>query len=92
LRLVHDATAEVANDPQDLAVGLDELCRLAAQDMSKVALLAERRAYRIAGRGAAPMVAVNSAWISCWSTQDKPKRTVSVISPAWTAASSSDRS
>jgi len=30
LKLVHDATAEVANDPQDLAVGLDELCRLAA--------------------------------------------------------------
>jgi putative transposase len=45
LKLVHDATAEVANDPQDLAVGLDELCRLAAQDMLKVALWAERRAY-----------------------------------------------
>lgn len=38
------------------------------------------------------MVAVSSASISCWSTQDKLKRTVSVISPAWTAASSSDRS
>lgn len=45
LKLVHDATAVVADDPQDLAVGLDELCRLAAQDMLKVALLAERRAY-----------------------------------------------
>jgi putative transposase len=45
LKLVHDATAVVADDPQDLAVGLDELCRLAAQDMLKVVLLAERRAY-----------------------------------------------
>jgi hypothetical protein len=36
LKLVHDATAVVADDPQDLAVGLDELCRLAAQDMLKV--------------------------------------------------------
>src|SRR5579883_1773111 len=45
LKLVHDATAVVADDPEDLAVGLDELCRLAAQDMLKVALLAERRAY-----------------------------------------------
>jgi len=45
LKLVHDATAEVVDAPEDLAVGLDELCRLAAQDMLRVALLAERRAY-----------------------------------------------
>jgi hypothetical protein len=41
---VHDATTVVADDPEDLADGLDELCRLAAQDMLKMALLAERRA------------------------------------------------
>lgn len=45
LKLVHDATAEVAESPETLAVGLDELCRLAAQDMLRVALLAERQAY-----------------------------------------------
>jgi putative transposase len=45
LKLVHDATSEVVADPEDLSVGLDELCRLAAQDMLRVALLAERRAY-----------------------------------------------
>ncbi|MHB1720809.1 MAG: IS256 family transposase, partial [Acidimicrobiales bacterium] len=45
LKLVHDATAEVANDPEELTVSLDELCRMAAQDMIRVALLAERRAY-----------------------------------------------
>ena len=45
LKLVHDATAEVANDPEELTVSLDELCRLAAQDMIRVALLAERQAY-----------------------------------------------
>jgi hypothetical protein len=44
LKLVHDATAEVADDPGKLSVGLDELCRLAAENILRVALLAERRA------------------------------------------------
>lgn len=45
LNLVHDVTAEVVDDPNELAVDLDELCRMAAQDMLKVSLLAERRMY-----------------------------------------------
>jgi putative transposase len=43
LKLVQDAPARVDDNPS--TIGLDELCRLAAQDMLKVALLAERRAY-----------------------------------------------
>lgn len=35
----------MATDPESLSVDLDELCRLAAQDMLRMALLAERRAY-----------------------------------------------
>ncbi len=50
LKLVHDVTADVATDPGELAVDLDELCRIAAQDMW-VALLAERRAYLEAHAG-----------------------------------------
>jgi transposase-like protein len=45
LKLVDGATEQVAEDIEDLSVGLDELCRLAAQDMLRAALLAERRAY-----------------------------------------------
>ena len=44
LKLVHDASTRAEDDPTT-EVGLDELCRLAAQEMLKVALLAERRAY-----------------------------------------------
>jgi transposase-like protein len=44
LKLVHDASTR-AEDGPTTEVGLDELCRLAAQEMLKVALLAERRAY-----------------------------------------------
>jgi len=43
LKLVQDASARAEQAPT--TVGLDELCRLAAQEMLKVALLAERQAY-----------------------------------------------
>src|SRR5215207_10029315 len=42
--------------------------------------------------GPAPITAVASALISCWSTHSRLARMVSVISPALSAASSSDRS
>jgi transposase-like protein len=45
LKLVHDATASAVDDPESKTVGLDELCRMAAQEMLAMALLAERRAY-----------------------------------------------
>jgi transposase-like protein len=45
LKLVHDATAPVVDDPETLTVDLDELCRVAAQQMLATALVAERRAY-----------------------------------------------
>ena len=45
LKLVHDATATAVDDPEALTIDLDELCRVAAQEMLAVALLAERRAY-----------------------------------------------
>lgn len=45
LKLVHDATATAVDDPETMTIGLDELCRVAAQEMLAVALLAERRAY-----------------------------------------------
>jgi len=45
LKLVHGATASAVGDPETMTVGLDELCRVAAQDMLAVSLLAERRAY-----------------------------------------------
>ena len=45
LKLVHDATATAVGDPEALTMSLDELCRVAAQDMLAVSLLAERRAY-----------------------------------------------
>jgi transposase-like protein len=45
LKLVHDATAKVVDDPETMTVDLDELCRVAAQEMLAMALLAERRAY-----------------------------------------------
>jgi transposase-like protein len=45
LKLVHDATAPAVEDPETMTVDLDELCRVAAQEMLAVALLAERRAY-----------------------------------------------
>jgi putative transposase len=44
LKLVHDCSTRAEEGPTT-EVGLDELCRLAAQEMLKVALLAERRAY-----------------------------------------------
>lgn len=49
LRLVDDATehTDAAHEPRDevASVELDELCRLAAQDMIAIALETERRAY-----------------------------------------------
>jgi putative transposase len=45
LKIVHDATADAVDDPETMTVALDELLRMAAQDMLAVALLAERRAY-----------------------------------------------
>jgi transposase-like protein len=45
LKLVQDATAKVVDDPEAMTVDLDELCRVAAQEMLTMALLAERRAY-----------------------------------------------
>ena len=43
LKLVHDASARVEQAPT--TIDLDELCRMAAQEMLKVALLVERQAY-----------------------------------------------
>ena len=51
LKLVHDATATAVDDPEALTIDLDELCRVAAQEMLAVALLAERRAYLEANAG-----------------------------------------
>jgi putative transposase len=45
LKLVQDATAPAVDDPETLTMDLDELCRVAAQQMLATALLAERRAY-----------------------------------------------
>jgi putative transposase len=45
LKLVHDGTASAVCDPETMTIGLDELCRVAAQEMLAVALAAERRAY-----------------------------------------------
>jgi putative transposase len=45
LKLVHDAPADAVGENEATTVGLDELCRMAAQEMLAVALLAERRAY-----------------------------------------------
>jgi len=45
LKLVHDATADAVGENELQTVDLDELCRLAATEMLRVALLAERRAY-----------------------------------------------
>ncbi|MGH8276028.1 MAG: IS256 family transposase [Steroidobacteraceae bacterium] len=51
LKLVHDAAASAVDDPEALTIDLDELCRVAAQDMLAVALAAERRAYLEAHAG-----------------------------------------
>jgi putative transposase len=45
LKLVQYADATAVNDPEALKIDLDELCRVAAQDMLAISLLAERRAY-----------------------------------------------
>ena len=45
LKLVHDATDDAVGEEEPGAVSLDEICRLAAQEMLAVALAAERRAY-----------------------------------------------
>lgn len=45
LKLVHDATADAVGNPESFAIDLDGICRVAAQEMLAVALLAERRAY-----------------------------------------------
>ena len=46
LKIAHEAAADaVADDPEAMTVSLDELCRVAAQQMLATALLAERRAY-----------------------------------------------
>lgn len=45
LKLVQDVTAFAVDDPETLTMDLDELCRVAAQQMLATALLAERRAY-----------------------------------------------
>ncbi len=45
LKIVHDATADAVEDLETPTVDLDELFRMAAQDMLAVALLAERRTY-----------------------------------------------
>jgi putative transposase len=52
LKIVHDAAADaVVDDPEAMEVSLDELCRVAAQQMLATALLAERRAYLDAHAG-----------------------------------------
>jgi hypothetical protein len=45
LKLVHDADVVAVDDPEALKIDLDEICRVAAQEMLAVSLLAERRAY-----------------------------------------------
>jgi len=45
LKLVQDATADAVGDEEPTVICVDEICRLAAQDMIAVALLAERRAH-----------------------------------------------
>ena len=45
LKLVPDATADTVDDPEAMTIDLDEMCRVAAQEMLAVALAAERRAY-----------------------------------------------
>lgn len=50
LKLVHDATAPGVEGLETMVVELDELCRVAAQQMLAPALVAERRAYLDARR------------------------------------------
>src|SRR5271170_1311059 len=45
LKLVHDADAVAVDDPEAMKIDLDEICRVAAQEMLAVSLLAERRVY-----------------------------------------------
>jgi hypothetical protein len=45
LKLLHGEAAGAEHDVEPAGISLDELCRIAAQDMIAVALLAERRAY-----------------------------------------------
>jgi len=45
LKLVQDATADAVDGPEAMSIDLDEMCRIAAQEMLAVALAAERRAY-----------------------------------------------
>ena len=45
LKIVHDAAMGAVDDPETMTVDLDELFRVAAQEMLAVTLLAERRAY-----------------------------------------------
>jgi putative transposase len=45
LKLVHNAAADAVGHEDANALDLDEICRLAAQEMLAVTLLAERRAY-----------------------------------------------
>ncbi len=51
LKLVQDTTADAVDDPEAMAIDLDEMCRIAAQEMLAVALAAERRAYLEAHAG-----------------------------------------
>jgi hypothetical protein len=61
LKLVHDTTASAVGDPETMTIGLDELCRVAAQDMLAVSLLAERRAYL-----EAHAQELSTPWASAW--------------------------
>ena len=69
LKLVHDATATAVDDPETMTIGLDELCRVAAQEMLAVALLAERRP--ISKRTPQSSTPRASAW---WSATATPGR------------------
>ena len=51
LKLVQDTTADAVDDPEAMTIDLDEMCRIAAQEMLAVALAAERRAYLEAHAG-----------------------------------------
>jgi putative transposase len=51
LKLVHDADAVAVDDSEALELDLDEICRVAAQEMLAVSLRAERRAYLEAHAG-----------------------------------------
>lgn len=62
LKIVHDPDVVLPNC-EKLRVDLDELCRVAAQEMLAVTLLAERRAYRRGTSTSQPYKAVKLLFV-----------------------------